>query len=192
MESQPCSCFWLCDIDAGIVCENTDEVRTTTGGVETGLLAHEGRVLHCKSSCQYMFSSLSPISRTRFRRADMVSAIDTFLLPTRSLAPSHVPALCVSARGLVGKRTLGAEELAGDVQGLAAHNDNLLAVEQLLGDGAGEATEQVPFAVDDLNHKSARGSIWILRYRRNSALTCYDRECQFRGSVWRVIGGYVR
>jgi hypothetical protein len=50
----------------------------------------------------------------------------------------------------VGRRTLGAEELSRDVQGLAAHNDNLLSVEELLGDGAGEATEQVPLAVNDL------------------------------------------
>lgn len=52
---------------------------------------------------------------------------------------------------LGGRRTLGAEELSRDVKGLAAHNDNLLSVEQLLSDGAGEATEQVALAVDDLN-----------------------------------------
>jgi hypothetical protein len=58
---------------------------------------------------------------------------------------------CSLARvGWVGRRTLGAEELSRDVEGLAAHNDNLLSVEQLLSDGAGKATEQVPFAVDDL------------------------------------------
>jgi hypothetical protein len=72
-----------------------------------------------------------------------------------------VSSLCLLlrlARGGCG-RTLGAEELAGDVQGLAAHNDNLLAVEQLLGDGAGKATEEVPLAVDDLSYKSARASV---------------------------------
>jgi hypothetical protein len=53
-------------------------------------------------------------------------------------------------------RTLRAEELAGDVKGLASHNDDLLAVKELLGDGAGEATEQVALAVDDLNGLSAR------------------------------------
>jgi len=61
-----------------------------------------------------------------------------------------------------GRRTLRAEELAGDVQGLTSHNDDLLAVEQLLGNGAGEATEQVPLAVDDLNGELARGSFTIL------------------------------
>jgi hypothetical protein len=49
-----------------------------------------------------------------------------------------------------GRRTLRAEELAGDVQGLASHDDDLLAVEQLLGDRGGQATEKVPLAVDDL------------------------------------------
>ena len=48
----------------------------------------------------------------------------------------------------MGRLTLGSEELAGDVESLAAHNDQLLAVEQLLGDGAGKATEEVPFGVN--------------------------------------------
>ena len=43
--------------------------------------------------------------------------------------------------------TLGSEELAGDVESFAADDDDLLAVEQLFGDGAGETTEQVTFAV---------------------------------------------
>jgi hypothetical protein len=47
------------------------------------------------------------------------------------------------------ERTLRAEELAGDVEGLTSHNDDLLAVEQLLGDSAGQATKEVSFAVDD-------------------------------------------
>ena len=55
----------------------------------------------------------------------------------------------------MGKRTLRAEELAGDVKSLTSHDDDLLAVEELLGDGAGEATEQVALAVDDLSALSA-------------------------------------
>lgn len=47
------------------------------------------------------------------------------------------------------ERTLRAEELAGDVEGLTSHNDDLLTVEQLLGDSAGQTTEEVSFAVDD-------------------------------------------
>lgn len=62
-----------------------------------------------------------------------------------------------AARGRWCVRTLRAEELAGDVESLTSHNDDLLAVEQLLGHGAGEATEQVPLAVDDLVVESASG-----------------------------------
>ncbi len=51
--------------------------------------------------------------------------------------------------GKTVKRTLRAEEFAGDVEGLAADDDDLLAVEELLGDDAGEATEEVALAVDD-------------------------------------------
>jgi hypothetical protein len=59
----------------------------------------------------------------------------------------------------VDERTLRAEELAGDVESLTSHDDDLLAIEELLGDGAGEATEQVALAVDDLGALSARGSL---------------------------------
>lgn len=51
-----------------------------------------------------------------------------------------------------GRRTLRAEELAGDVEGFTSHDNDLLAVEQLLGDSAGKAAEQVALAVDDLCH----------------------------------------
>lgn len=47
------------------------------------------------------------------------------------------------------KHTLSAEELSRDVEGLAADNNDLLAVQELLGDSAGQATEQVSLAVDD-------------------------------------------
>lgn len=46
-------------------------------------------------------------------------------------------------------RTLSAEELSRDVEGLAADDNNLLAVQELLGDSAGQATEQVSLAVND-------------------------------------------
>ena len=54
--------------------------------------------------------------------------------------------------GLVGeewmaRRTLRSEELAGDVERFAADDDDLLAIEQLFGDGAGETAEEVSFAV---------------------------------------------
>ena len=50
------------------------------------------------------------------------------------------------------RHTLRAEELARDVEGLAAHDNDLLTVEQLLCDCAGKAAEQVALAVDDLGY----------------------------------------
>lgn len=45
-------------------------------------------------------------------------------------------------------RTLRAEELARDVEVLAADDNDLLAVEELLGDDAGQAAKQVALAID--------------------------------------------
>lgn len=44
---------------------------------------------------------------------------------------------------------LGTEELARDVEGLGADNDDLLAVEKLLGDDGGKTTKEMALAVDD-------------------------------------------
>ena len=45
-------------------------------------------------------------------------------------------------------RTLSSEEFAGDVESFASHNNDLLAVEELFCDCAGETTEQVALAID--------------------------------------------
>jgi hypothetical protein len=108
------------------------------------------------------------------------------LLFARSLS------LSLSLRVGVGKRTLGAEELAGDVQGLAAHNDNLLSVEQLLGDGAGEATEEVPLAVDDLNSQVSQSLECDIVMSPKFSIGSGGRNCQLREDAYRVIGRYVR
>jgi len=50
---------------------------------------------------------------------------------------------------VVGRRTLSAEELAGDVELLAADDDDLLAVQQLLGDSGRQTAEKVALAIDD-------------------------------------------
>lgn len=57
--------------------------------------------------------------------------------------------MCVFGSGWIGRRTLSAEELARDVELLAADNNNLLTVQKLLGDSRGQATEEVTLAVDD-------------------------------------------
>lgn len=62
-------------------------------------------------------------------------------------------------------RTLGAEELARDVEVLATDNDDLLAAEQLLGDYAGQAAKEVALAIDDDLQRSNRVSNRFLRAR---------------------------
>ena len=71
-------------------------------------------------------------------RSRLVSSIrNTFFLPRHRW----------EERGV--ERTLRTEELAGDVEGLTSHNDDLLAVQQLLSDSAGQATKEMSLAVDD-------------------------------------------
>ena len=47
------------------------------------------------------------------------------------------------------RRTLRAEELARDVEGLAADNNDLLTIEKLLSDDGGETAKEVALAIDD-------------------------------------------
>lgn len=54
----------------------------------------------------------------------------------------------VSVHGRYG-RTLRTEELSGDVECLAAHHDDLLAAQQLLGNNAGKTAQKVTLAVND-------------------------------------------
>jgi len=61
--------------------------------------------------------------------------------------PGGIVASLFAEEGLVLQ--LRPEELAGDVELLAAHYNDLLAVEQLFGYGAGKTTEEVALAVDD-------------------------------------------
>jgi hypothetical protein len=65
-------------------------------------------------------------------------------------------------RAVGDRRTLSAEELSRDVEGLAADNNDLLAVQELLGDGAGQATEQVSLSVDDDLYRSILSAIALM------------------------------
>jgi hypothetical protein len=57
-------------------------------------------------------------------------------------------------------RTLRTEELSRDVQGLASHNNDLLAIEQLLSNSACQPTEEMTLAIDcDLLHTVESASI---------------------------------
>ena len=67
---------------------------------------------------------------------------------------------------------LVAEEAAGDVDLLAADDGNLLAREDLLGNDAGQATEQMAFAVNNDGARRERGhfeqsrriKLWMSEY----------------------------
>lgn len=55
-------------------------------------------------------------------------------------------------------RTLSAEEFARDVEGFTSHYNNLLAIEQLLGHNASQATKEMSLAVDDDLYPSQKPS----------------------------------
>lgn len=55
----------------------------------------------------------------------------------------------------MGGHTLRAEELARDVERLAADNNDLLTVKELLGDNAGKTAQKVALAIDDDLSRSA-------------------------------------
>lgn len=59
---------------------------------------------------------------------------------------------------------LSAEELARDVESLSADNDDLLTLEELLGDNTGQTAEQVALAIDnDLLTNHSQYSISLVR-----------------------------
>lgn len=175
------------------MCDRKIGRRTTTSGVVTGLLAEESRVLHyiAVSCCG---SILTPRSASPKSRAEQVycrprhlhvSTLSSYTFPILPFASLARVRWCV--------RTLRAEELAGDVKGLASHDDDLLAVEELLGDGAGEATEQVALAVDDLKGESARHSGSVFVILRNCGVASRRRKTIQCLQYWhRAIGAYVQ
>lgn len=124
---------------------------TSTGGVVTGLLAEESRVLNCKGACQLLRQNIVAIAKAATATRRQFSIVNH----SASSQALHNDCLrCGPGALRVGidsdRRTLRAEELARDVEGLAAHNNDLLTIEQLLSDCAGKAAEQVALAVDDL------------------------------------------
>ncbi|KAK1240446.1 hypothetical protein MKX07_004474 [Trichoderma sp. CBMAI-0711] len=61
-----------------------------------------------------------------------------------------------SEAGWRDRRTLSAEELARNVEGLAADDNDLLTAEELLGDNAGKTAKEVTLAVNDNLEKQDR------------------------------------
>ena len=74
-----------------------------------------------------------------------------------SLAVQYVPQSDCASLAMLGialrsesvGRTLCSEEFARDVESLAAYNDYLLAIKELLRDGTGQTTQQMSLAVND-------------------------------------------
>lgn len=127
---------------------------TTTGGVETSHLAKVGVVLDCRTKGEVSIPLYDfnvpivgfPIWRSHYANLRIpFSCIQYSQLQPYSRRQREKKKRSNRKRC---ERTLRAEELAGDVKSLASHNDDLLAVEQLLGDGTGQATQKVPLAVD--------------------------------------------
>ena len=95
-----------------------------------------------------------------------------------------------SRRGGI-RRTLRAEELAGDVEVLASHDNDLLTVQKLLGHSRGQAAEEMTLAIDnDLNCRKPTLAI-SPSFPQSSAPP--DSRFRFRSRFrYRVSGGVRR
>lgn len=118
-------------------CAVWDGDHTSSGWVVSGHLSEVGVVLYC--------------------RQNRVSHHPTAFL-TRQ--PIPLPSNVCSRWDRLYRHTLRTEELSGDVQGLASHNDDLLAIEQLLSNSARQPTEEMTLAIDrDLCHTVESASV---------------------------------
>jgi hypothetical protein len=78
-------------------------------------------------------------------------------------------------------RTLRTEELSRDVQSLASHDDDLLAVQQLLGHSTGQPAKEVTLAIyRDLSHPA------ISKLFHSSLAVS---SCRIRGPLNRTSSG---
>lgn len=114
---------------------------TTASRVVTGHLAQVGVVLDYSHSSVYV----------RSVRIVGTASLHVFPIVFPPLLTDWVlrPVWDRVEREGESRHTLGTEELARDVEGLGADNDDLLAVEKLLGDDGGKTTKEMALAVDD-------------------------------------------
>jgi hypothetical protein len=112
-------------------------VLTTAGGVVSGHLAEVGVVLDCIH----------------------IVSIRPHVSSSSCVGVGWISILAFRSRVSGGLRTLSTEELSGDVQGLGADDDDLLAAEQLLSDNAGQTAQKVALAIDDDLKKAETVSI---------------------------------
>lgn len=92
--------------------------------------------------------------------------------------------------GRVGRRTLRAEELARDVEGLATNDHDLLAREELLGHDAGKAAKEMTLAIDDDLQRSplANAPISSIPHAGNASRRRDDGQLLFPQSASPVSG----
>lgn len=81
------------------------------------------------------------------------------LFPESHVVISSTHSSLVAFNSQRWKRTLSTEELSRDVESLTSHNNDLLAVEELLSHGTGQATKEMTLAINgDLYSPSANHS----------------------------------
>ena len=85
------------------------------------------------------------------------------------------------------RRTLRAEEFAGDVEGLATDHDDLLAAEQLLGNNARKTTEKMALAIND---NLERENVQVSNYLSQDMFP--STSMAFAGAgVWKMGHGWI-
>jgi hypothetical protein len=98
---------------------------TSSGWVVSGHLSEVCVVLYCRNSRVSNCYPMTPLSPSSSSSSKSISSQETSV-----------------------RRTLRTEELSRDVQGLASHNYDLLAIEQLLRNSDGQPTKEVTLAID--------------------------------------------
>jgi len=86
-----------------------------------------------------------------------MSAMDDLDTVSHPVPGSQMLSLGKISAFWVSRHTFCAKEFPGNVERLAADHHDLLTIQQLFGDDAGQATEKVTFAVnDDLKSDTTR------------------------------------
>jgi hypothetical protein len=82
---------------------------------------------------------------------------------------------------------LRAEELAGDVEGLTADNNDLLTAQKLLGDNRGESAKEMALAIDDNNLLEAghrNRLFWGIKEKERRAAQSTAKTNKSSAKIW--------
>lgn len=117
---------WRLNVNPHLSFENSGP--TATGGVVTGHLAEIGEIFYCNQTMSAM---------------DPGDTVSHSVLGSQMISLGNIPAFWVLGH------TFCAKEFPRDVERFAADHHDLLTIQQLFGDNAGQATKKVTFAVND-------------------------------------------